>query len=191
VRILVACEFSGTVRDAFIARGHDAVSCDLLPSEKPGPHIQGDVLDHLDDGWDMMIAFPPCTYLCNGGLNWLNRQPGRREKMHEAITFVRALLDAPIPRIALENPIGKISTLVRKPDQVLRAYQFGHPYSKDICLWLKDLPNLQPTNILPPPYRTFDFWSTDRLNPGGGNRKSITFSGVANAMANQWGAGRS
>lgn len=196
MKILIACEFSGIVRDAFTALGHDATSCDLLPTEKPGKHIQGDVLDILNDGWDMMIAHPPCTYLCVGGMNWINRQPGRKEKMFEAIEFVKMLWNAPIEKIAIENPIGVLSTHIRKPDQIIRAYQFGHPYKKDTCLWLKNLPKLihsregdlfHEKTYAEPPYKTFDFWSSDRLTKNGGSKKSITFSGIANAMAQQWG----
>jgi len=119
MRVLVACEFSGIVRDAFRALGHDAVSCDLLPTEQPGPHIQGDVLGVLDQGWDLMIAHPPCTYLCSSGLHWNKRIPARVALTESALQFVQNLLTAPIPRIALENPIGCISTRIRKPDQIL------------------------------------------------------------------------
>ncbi len=184
--MLIACEFSGIVRDEFIKKGHDAWSCDLLPSERPGNHIQGNVLDVIKLGWDLMIAHPPCTYICNGGNNWLNRKPEWRPKREEALIFVQWLLSAPIKKIALENPIGVISSHIRKPDQILRAYQFGHPFKKDICLWLKNLPKLEPTDIIQPPYKTFDFWSTNRFTKSGGNKKSITFLGIAKAMANQW-----
>lgn len=145
MRILVACEFSGVVRDAFITQGHDAVSCDLLPSERLGPHIQEDVLLHLEDGWDMMIAFPSCTYLCSSGLHWNKRRPERAALTEEALVFVRQLLDAPIPRIALENPVGCISTRIRKPNQTVQPWMFGHDASKGTCLWLKGLPLLTPT----------------------------------------------
>lgn len=147
MRILIACEFSGTVRDAFIARGHDAVSCDLLPTESPGPHIQCDVLSVLDDGWDMMIAHPPCTYLSVSGLHWNKRGVmvggrHRAELTEDALDFVRALMDAPIPKIALENPVSCISTRIRKPDQKIHPWMFGHDASKTTCLWLKGLPKL-------------------------------------------------
>ena len=187
MRVLVACEFSGVVREAFRGRGHDAWSCDLLDSEIPGQHIRGDVRKILNGDWDMMIAHPPCTYLCNGGNNWLNRKPEWRSRRIEALDFVRTLLGADIPKIALENPIGAINSQVRKPDQVLYAYMFGHPYSKDICFWLKNLPPLKPTLIAQPPYKTFDFWSTNRYLENGGSKKSITFKGLAEAMATQWG----
>ena len=156
MKVLVACEYSGTVRDAFIRQGHDAVSCDLLPTERPGPHHQGDVLEILEDGWDMMIAHPPCTYLCSSGLHWNKRTPGRDEKTHEAMLFVLNLMGERfiahgIPKIALENPIGRISTAYRKPDQVIQPWQFGHPESKATCLWLKGLQVLRPEKIVDPP----------------------------------------
>lgn len=155
MRVLVACEFSGTVRDAFLARGHDAWSCDLLPTEKPGPHIVGDVCEILEDGWDLMIAHPPCTYLCSSGLHWNKRVPGRAEKTHEAMLFVLKLMGVGfishnIPRIALENPIGCISTKYRKPDQVIQPHEFGHDASKSTCLWLKGLMPLRPTKFIEP-----------------------------------------
>lgn len=187
MRVLVACEFSGIVRDAFIKRGHDAVSCDLLPTEAPGPHIQGDVLAVLGEGWDLMIAHPPCTYVCAGSMNWINREEGRKEKALAAADFAKALFWAPIKRVAMENPIGLLSRFIRKPNQVIRAWQFGHPYKKDVCLWLSGLPELKPTNIVPPPYKTFDFYSTDRYTANGGSKKSVTFQGIAEAMADQWG----
>jgi hypothetical protein len=145
LKVLIACEFSGTVRDAFIAAGHDAMSCDLLPTESEGPHYQGDVFDVIGDGWDLMIAHPPCTYLCSSGLHWNKRTPGREQKTTEAVEFVRRLLNCDIPRIALENPIGRISTAIRKPDQTIQPWQFGHDESKATCLWLKNLLKLVPT----------------------------------------------
>lgn len=145
MRVLVACEFSGRVRDAFEDRGHEAWSCDLLPTEQPGRHIEGDVLEVLGDGWDLMIAHPPCTYLSSSGLHWNKRRPGRAAQTEEALAFVRALLEAPIDRIALENPVGCISTRIRPPDQTVQPWQFGHSESKATCLWLKNLPLLRPT----------------------------------------------
>jgi hypothetical protein len=196
MRVLVACEYSGRVRDAFAASGHDAMSCDLLPTDVPGPHYQGDVRDLLDDGWDMMIAHPPCTYLCSSGLHWNKRRPERAQMTEDALEFVRLLLNAPINRIALENPVGCISTRIRKPDQTIQPWQFGHDASKATCLWLKNLPLLKPTflvegrlvngrrrwgnqtdsgqNCLPP--------STDRWKA-----RSETYQGIASAMVNQWG----
>jgi hypothetical protein len=184
MKILVACEFSGVVRDAFLKRGHDAISSDLLDTESPGPHYKGDVRDILDKGWDMMIAFPPCTYLCASGIHWTVRGFRDPQLTEDALEFVRLLMDAPIPMICVENPIGVISTRIRKPDQYIQPYMFGHPVSKATCLWLKNLPPLKPTKILDehepliwrmPP-------STDRWK-----KRSLTFPGIAEAMAEQWG----
>lgn len=249
MRVLVGCEFSGTVRDAFRAEGHHAVSCDLLPSEAPGLHYTGDIRDLLDgfepvqfaascdpegDGWcrvndcdpndcdcigptmddveyverngvlmgrrldrpswDLAIFHPPCTYLSVSGLHWNGRVAGRAQKTEEALDFVRLLLDAPIPRIALENPIGCISTRIRKPSQVIQPWQFGHDASKATCLWLKNLPLLEPTDILP------GGKAARRANqtPSGQNKlgpspdrwklRSMTYPGIAAAMASQWSA---
>jgi hypothetical protein len=152
MRVLVGCEMSGRVRDAFRALGHDAVSCDLLPSQTPGPHIQGDLWAVLDDGWDLLVAFPPCTYLCSSGLHWNTRRPERAALTEEALAFVHRILDANVPRIALENPIGCISSRIRRPDQIIQPYQFGEDASKATCLWLKNLPPLRPTQLVPPEY---------------------------------------
>lgn len=146
IRVLVACEFSGIVRDAFSRRGHDAWSCDLLPSERSGNHIQGDIIEHLGGGWDLMIAHPPCTYLASSGLHWNKRVLGRQSKTEEALQFIRQLIDAPIKKIALENPIGCISTRIRKPSQTIQPWMFGEDASKATCLWLKHLPPLRETN---------------------------------------------
>lgn len=146
MRVLVACEYSGRVRDAFIRAGHEAMSCDLLDTEAPGPHYVGDVRDVIGGGWDLMISHPPCTYLASSGLHWNKRVPGRAEKTQEALSFVRMLLDAPIPKIALENPIGCISTNVRRPDQTVQPWMFGEDASKATCFWLKNLPPLVPTS---------------------------------------------
>jgi hypothetical protein len=192
MRVLVACEYSGTVRDAFRALGHDAVSCDLLPTEAEGPHIQGDVLEHLADGWDLLIAHPPCTYLASGGLHWNSRIPGRAEKTEEAVRFVRALWNADIERIAIENPVGRLSRALRSPDQIIQPWHFGDDASKATCLWLKSLPKLQDRNRLPGDR------STRRANqtPSGQNKlgpspdrwklRSTTYPGFAAAMAEQW-----
>ena len=194
-RVLIACEFSGIVREAFKAKGHDAWSCDLLPTEIPGQHIQGDVLEHLEDGWDMMIAFPPCTHLSKaGGAHW--KKPEKKRLQWEALKFVHLLMDAPIERIAIENPIGAINTRIRKPDQRIQPYQFGHSWTKETCLWLKNLPVLKSTNIVKPtgnwvkpgnwrPHRKFN----DVPEGGNGNWKdrSRMFKGIAQAMASQWG----
>lgn len=193
MRVLVACEFSGTVRDAFAALGHDAWSCDLLPSESPGNHIQGSVLDVLGDGWDLMVAHPPCTYLASSGLHWNKRIPGRAQKTEDALGFVSALLDAPIERIALENPIGCISTRLRKPDQIIQPWQFGHDASKATCLWLKNLPKLVPTDVLPGGKKARRANQTptgqNKLGPSPDRWKlrSLTYPGIARAMAQQWG----
>jgi hypothetical protein len=193
-RVLVACEFSGTVRDAFARRGWEAWSCDLLSSELPGLHYQGDVRKLLNQGWDLMIAHPPCTYLCSSGLHWNKRVSGRQEETDRALNFVRELLNAPIEKIALENPVGCISTKIRKPDQTIHPWQFGHTESKGTCLWLKGLPLLKPTNVLPMP--ASGRW--DNQTPSGQNKlgpsanrwaiRSKTYSGIAEAMAEQWGA---
>lgn len=192
-RILVACEFSGVVRDAFAARGWDAWSCDLLPTERPGQHIQGDVLKVLNDGWDMMIAHPPCTWLCQAmRINAARKDRPQvssrfEEERQKAFDFVMRLVNADIPRIAVENPIGYLNSHWRKPNQIVRPFMFGHPYKKDICLWLKNLPLLYATAALFPmkPYKTLDFWS-DKRNPDGKSLKSVTFQGIADAMAAQW-----
>jgi hypothetical protein len=185
MKVLIACEFSGIVRNAFTALGHDAWSCDLEPTEQPGNHYQCDVREILNDGWDLMIAHPPCTYICNAGLNWLGKQPGRKQKLLDALDFVRLLMDAPIPMIAIENPLGKISTLIKIPDQVIRPYMFGQNNKKDICLWLKNLPCLLPTNWIKPPYISFSDTLTN--NDQRQKIKSRSFTGIAAAMAKQWG----
>lgn len=193
MKVLVACEYSGTVRDAFIRLGHDAMSCDLLPTDAPGPHYQGDVRNILNDGWDLMIAHPPCTYLCRSGLHWNKRRPERAAQTEQALQFVRFLLDANIPRIALENPIGCISTRIKKPDQTIHPWQHGDPESKATCLWLKGLPLLQPTNVLPLPesgrWANQTASGQNKLGPSADRWKirSQTYQGIANAMATQWG----
>ena len=147
MKVLVACEFSGVVRDAFIARGHDAMSCDLRPSETPGPHYQGDVFDIINDGWDLMIAHPPCTHLSVSGARHFaaKRADGRQQ---EAVAFFLLLAKSEIPRIAIENPVCIMSSVWRKPDQIIQPWQFGHGETKATCLWLKGLLKLQPTNIV-------------------------------------------
>lgn len=198
MRVLVACEFSGVVRDAFAARGHDAWSCDLLPTESPGQHIQGDVLGVLNDGWDLMIAHPPCTYLALSGLHWNKRRPERRVLHDKALEFVRALLTAPIPRIALKNPVGAISRHIRRPDQMIQPWQFGHPESKLTCLWLKGLPPLMDTMPMAPlayqlngrsRWRNQTASGQNRLGPSPTRSadRARTYQGIADAMADQWG----
>lgn len=191
MRVLVACEFSGTVRDAFIRRGHDAVSCDLLPTESPGPHIQGDVLALLDGDWDLMIAHPPCTYLAVSGLHWNKRVEGRSALTAEALEFIRRLLAAPIPRIALENPVGCISTAIRKPDQIVQPWMFGEDASKKTCLWLKGVERLEPTKVLTRVrYANQTPSGQNKLGPSPDRWKlrSVTYHGLAEAMAEQWGS---
>jgi hypothetical protein len=180
-RVLVACEFSGRVRDAFIALGHDAVSCDVLPSEQPGPHILGDVREHLDAGWDLLVAFPPCTYLASSGARWWKQKLAEQKR---ALAFVGFIAGSAVPRIAIENPIGVISTAWREPDQIIQPWQFGHGEAKSTCLWLKGLPKLKPTLIVP--------GNEQRVHrmPPGANRwkeRSRTYPGIAAAMALQWG----
>jgi hypothetical protein len=195
MKVLVACEYSGTVRDAFRARGHDALSCDLLPTDAPGPHYQGDVRDILGNGWDLMIAHPPCTYLCSSGLHWNKRVPGRAQMTEDALDFVRLLLDAPIPRIALENPIGCIGTRIRKANQTIQPWHFGHDASKATCLWLKNLPLLTPTAVVEPRIANGKKrWANqtdsgqNRLPPSDDRWKirSETYVGIAAAMVDQW-----
>lgn len=197
MRVLVGCEYSGRVRNAFREAGHDAWSCDLLPSEDDSPfHIQGDVLPLLDQGWDLGIFHPPCTYLAVSGLHWNKRDPARAAKTEEALAFVRALMSAPIERIAVENPVSCISSRIRKPDQIIQPYEFGEDASKRTCLWLKNLDPLTPTQMVEP--RFVDGkprWANqtdsgqNRLGPSEDRWKerSRTFAGVAKAMVEQWG----
>ena len=183
-KVLIACEYSGTVRDAFLRLGHDALSCDLLPTEVPGPHYQGSVFDVIDYPWDLMIAHPPCTHLSvSGARHFAAKQLDGRQ--HAAVSFFLKLAKAEIPRIAIENPVCVMSSLYRKPDQTIQPWQFGHGETKATCLWLKGLPPLRPTNEvagrenrihkMPP--------SEDRWK-----ERSRTFAGIAEAMAGQWGA---
>jgi len=196
VKVLVACEYSGTVRDAFLAKGHEAMSCDLLPTDVPGPHYQGDVFDIINDGWDLMIAHPPCTYLSVSGMHWTKRGLRDPKLTEDALSFVRSLLDAPIGKISLENPISIISSRIRKPDQIVNPWQFGHDASKKTCLWLKNLPLLHPTKIIEP--RIVEGkkrWANqtnsgqNKLGPSEDRWKirSETYKGIATAMAEQWG----
>jgi len=183
MRVLVACEFSGTVRRAFRDVGHEAWSCDLLPAEDGSPwHLQGDCLGFLSDGWDLLIGHPPCTHLAVSGARWF---ANKRAEQEQALAFVRALMNAPVPRIAIENPVSVISSRIRRPDQVIQPWQFGHGETKATCLWLKNLPPLDPTEVvegrearvhLMPP-------SPDRWK-----ERSRTYEGIARAMALQWSA---
>lgn len=205
MRILVACEFSGRVRDAFIKRGFDAMSCDLLDTEALGPHYKGDVMEIINDNWDLMICHPPCTYLTisqawtfyhpedkNLPVNERRAHPkfpDRWEKKQEALNFCKQLFESAIPMICMENPVGFLNTEYHKPDQIIQPWQFGHPESKKTCLWLKNLPKLLPTNIITE--------RTNNLTPSGQNKlgpspdrwkiRSRTYEGIAEAMAGQWG----
>lgn len=211
MKVLVACEFSGVVREAFRKKGHEAFSCDLLPNDSKY-HIRGDVLDQLDNNWDLMIAHPPCTYLCSSGATWYYhpddnnlptskrrphpKYPNRRNDQKSAIKFVLSLYNSNIDKIAVENPIGVLSTLWKKPDQIIQPFHFGDPHRKSTCLWLKNLPKLIHTNIVEPQmiimkngkkmskfhYDTFNLPAKIR-----GYERSKTFQGIADAMADQWG----
>lgn len=187
MKILVACEFSGIVRDAFRARGHDAVSCDVLPSERPGAHIVGDVLPLLSLGWDLLIAHPPCTYLCNSGVRWLHSDASRWTQLTDAVMFFAALQHAPIARVAIENPImhGYGKMFIGAHTQIVQPYQFGHDESKSTCLWLRGLKPLRATHARPSIVQQ----RVHRMPPGPNRwrERSRTFEGIAAAMAAQWG----
>jgi len=193
MRVLVACEYSGIVRDAFAKRGHDAWSCDILPTESQGNHIQDDVLKHLDKGWDLMIAHPPCTHLSVSGARWFNDGTKPLHLREESIEFVKKLMDAPIDKICIENPVSVISGHIRKADQTIQPYFFGHLEQKATCLWLKNLPKLSPTVFpyegkaetmkLPIKVRCRIWW----LGGGKGKERSRFYTGIASAMAEQWG----
>jgi hypothetical protein len=196
MKVLVACEYSGIVRDAFTKNGHDATSCDILPTESEGKHYQGDVLDILDDGWDLMIAHPPCTHLSVSGARWFASGHKPMHLRDEAIEFVKKLMDAPIDKIAIENPVSVIASLIRKSDQLIHPYHFGEPVAKSTCLWLKNLPKLQYTNVVEPEYvfsgtgRRWSkwFWETSCLPvKERGKARSRFWNGIADAMADQWG----
>lgn len=183
MKVLIACEFSGTVRDAFAALGHDAWSCDLRPTESPGNHLQCDIREVLNDGWDLMIAHPPCQYLSYAGMRWFKTQPDRMDNAKAAFDFFMMMVKAPIPMIAVENPRGFTSKWYRKPDQVIEPYHFGEPMTKATCLWLKELPPLMATLIITNPVVN---WTTYRGSHNG-KARSRTFPGIAAAMAKQWG----
>lgn len=190
MKVLVACEYSGIVRDAFTKKGFDATSCDILPTESEGKHYQGDVLDILDDGWDLMIAHPPCTHLSVSGARWFTEGKKPMHLRDDAIKFVKLLMDAPIKHIAIENPVSVISSYIRKSDQMINPYQFGHMEYKRTCLWLKNLPKLKETNNvkaetdkLPPKEKHRIWW----IGSGKGKERSKFYPGIADAMADQWG----
>lgn len=187
LRVLVACEFSGIVRDAFRSSGHDAMSCDILPTERTGPHYQGDVRDVLYEPWDLIVAHPPCTYLANSGVRWLHERPERWAQLDEAAEFFRLFLDAPAEFIAVENPVMHkygVERVGRRHDQTVQPWQFGDGETKRTCFWLKNLPPLQPTQVVEA--RAARVW---RMPPGPERQKerSRFFPGIAAAMADQWG----
>lgn len=203
MKVLVACEFSGTVREAFAKLGHDAWSCDLEPTSIPGQHYQGDIFDIINNGWDLMIAHPPCTFLTVTGNKWFkpeyaNRFPTRHQDRIDAIEFFMKLVNAPIDKIAIENPIGIMSTTYQKPSQIIHPWQFGHEASKSTCLWLKNLSLLKPTNIVSKgefvTYKSgkrMTKWYADAASLSPKERAKVrnkTFQGIADAMAEQWGA---
>lgn len=207
MKVAVLCEFSGTVRDAFIARGHDAISCDLLQTEKPGPHIQGDARDLDWSSFDLVVAHPPCTHLAVSGARWF-AEKAREQSLffapaqEDALDFVSWVLSIKAPRIAMENPVSIISSKIRKPDQIIQPWQFGHPETKTTCLWLRNLPRLTPTQVVKPEYMTNEagelrldkkghrysrvHWMSGRQKDRARIR-SRTYSGIADAMAAQWG----
>ena len=196
MRVLIACEYSGRVRDAFIEKGHDAISCDLLPTDKPGPHYQGDIFDIINNGFDLMIAHPPCTYLSNSGVSHLHKNVKRWFLLFEAAEFFKKLLDAPIPRIAIENPImhkyAKQLIGGVKQSQVVQPWWFGHMEQKATCLWLKNLPRLEQSNNVYTEMMKLPKNKRERLHylPPGEDRwklRSTTYQGLADVMALQWG----
>ena len=195
MKILIACEFSGRVRDAFIKKGHNAISCDLEPTDTPGPHYQGDVFDIIDNGFDMMLAFPPCTYLCTTANRSFLNNPDRWQKRLDAMLFVHKLMNADIRKICIENPKGVISSHIRKPDQYIQPYGFGHVDSKMTGLWLKNLPLLKPTCTVEPIWKTttsgkrmsVTHWNSSSTGrPEMAKLRSTTYQGIADAMSTQW-----
>ncbi len=184
MKVLIACEYSGAVRDAFIALGHDAISCDLLPTDVPGPHYQGDVFDIINDGFDLMIAHPPCTDLCVSGARHFAAKiaDGRQQR---SLDFVQRLMDCNIPKICIENPISIISTRIRKPEQIIQPWMFGHGETKATCLWLKGLPKLVATDVVSGREQRVHKMAP---SPMRWKLRSATYAGIAAAMASQWGA---
>lgn len=196
MKVLVACEYSGRVRDAFIKSGHDAMSCDLLPTDVDGPHYQGDVFDLELNQFDLMVAHPPCTYLTNSGVSWLHKDASRWDKLDDGAAFFKALLDAPVPRICIENPIMHKYAKERiggvKQSQIVQPWMFGHMEQKATCLWLKGLPLLQPTKNVKAEMMDLPDNQRQRLHylPPSADRwklRSTTYQGIADAMADQWG----
>lgn len=191
MNILVGCEYSGRVRDAFIKLGHNAISCDIIDTESPGPHLKCNLLEVINLGfWDIMICFPSCQFLASSGLHWNNKRPERKLETEKALDFVKILLDAPINKIALENPIGCISSRIRKPDQIIQPWMFGEDASKSTCLWLKNLNKLKPTNIIKKDrYANQTISGQNNLGPSKDRAKlrSLTYNGIAKAMSEQWG----
>ncbi len=186
-KVLIGCEFSGVVRDEFRTLGHDAYSCDVLPTENnPEHHIQGDVRLVLHEDWDLGIFFPPCTHLCVSGARWFKEKTVVQQ---DALDFVARLLLSPIPKIAIENPVGIISTKIRKPDQIIQPYEYGHEETKKTCLWLKGLPKLTPTKIMECRDRNLTPSGQNKLAPSDTRwmERSRTYQGIASAMAQQWG----
>lgn len=194
MRVLVGCEYSGTVRDAFLALGHDAISCDLLPTDAPGPHYQGDVRDILGDGWDLAVFHPECTYLCNSGVRWLSTDITRWPRMVDGAVFFRELLNSDIPHVAVENPVmhGHAAKIIgRRQDQVVQPWMFGHPEKKATGLWLRGLPPLLPTADVRHVMAGLPKSETDRIHyaspgPDRWKLRSTTYAGIAHAMAAQW-----
>ena len=194
MKVLIACEYSGVVRSAFAALGHEAWSCDILPTEISGNHYQGDVRDLLDRGWDLMIAHPPCQYLSVSGNRWMKERPERQQHRDKALDFVRLLMSAPIEKICIENPISVISSQIRKPDQIIQPYHFGHQAKKTTCLWLKGLPLLVPTQVVDQGEihvtkagKKIPKWYNLPPSKDRSKIRSRTFEGIAAAMADQWG----
>ena len=194
MKVLVACEYSGVVRSAFAARGHDAWSCDILPTEMEGNHYQGDVRDIIEQGWDLMIAHPPCRYLSVSGNRWMVNNPERQKHRDQALDFVRLLMSAPIQKICIENPISVISSQIRRPDQTIQPFHFGHNAKKTTCLWLKGLPLLQHTQVVDrgeihttKSGKKIPKWYNLPPSPDRSKIRSRTFEGIAAAMADQWG----
>lgn len=191
MRVLVACESSGAVRDAFIRHGHDAYSCDLLPSDRPGPHFRGDARDyfHEDWEWDLIVAHPPCTYIAVSGARWMVNNPDRAEAAEAALDFFIACLNAPAKMVCVENPVSAASSRIRKPDQIIQPWQFGHKETKTTCLWLRNLPKLRPTRVMSKRNANLTPSGQNKLGPSDDRWKlrAKTYDGIAEAMATQWG----